>query len=243
MAEYVVCTTPEMAKKPKNISFAEAASIPLVGLTALQALRTGGVKEGSKVFIPGGAGGVGSIAIQIAKKMLKASHVTTTASPGAGTDICNKVGADRIIDYRSEDVVKVLAGEDFDMAFDTMNQAAEFGGLIKNGGKIVSISGTPTIEAIISASKFGSPSLLVRAFMFMSRNRAAENNAKKAGATWEYIFMKPDGNDLAEIAKYVESGDIVPIIDTEASSLDEFAVAADKLFSGRAKGKCVVKVA
>uniref|UniRef100_A0A7S2KS90 Enoyl reductase (ER) domain-containing protein n=1 Tax=Skeletonema marinoi TaxID=267567 RepID=A0A7S2KS90_9STRA len=243
MAEYVVCTTPEMAKKPKNISFAEVASIPLVGLTALQALRTGGVKEGSKVFIPGGAGGVGSIAIQIAKKMLKASHVTTTASPGAGTDICNKVGADRIIDYRSEDVVKVLAGEDFDMAFDTMNQAAEFGGLIKNGGKIVSISGTPTIEAIESASKFGSPSLLVRAFMFMSRNRAAENNAKKAGATWEYIFMKPDGNDLAEIAKYVESGDIVPIIDTEASSLDEFAVAADKLFSGRAKGKCVIKVA
>mmetsp|Transcript_26971 Transcript_26971/g.45883 ORF Transcript_26971/g.45883 Transcript_26971/m.45883 type:complete len:176 (+) Transcript_26971:748-1275(+) len=175
--------------------------------------------------------------------MLKASHVTTTASPGAGTDICNKVGADRIIDYRSEDVVKVLAGEDFDMAFDTMNQAAEFGGLIKNGGKIVSISGTPTIEAIESASKFGSPSLLVRAFMFMSRNRAAEKNAKKAGATWEYIFMKPDGNDLAEIAKYVESGDIAPIIDTEASSLDDFAVAADKLFSGRAKGKCVIKVA
>lgn len=72
MAEYVVCTTTETAKKPKIISYAEAASIPLVGLTALQALRTGNVKEGSKVFIPGGAGGVGSIAIQIAKKMLKA---------------------------------------------------------------------------------------------------------------------------------------------------------------------------
>ena len=54
MAEYVVCTTTEMSKKPKSISFAEAASIPLVGLTALQVLRAGGVKEGSKVFIPGG---------------------------------------------------------------------------------------------------------------------------------------------------------------------------------------------
>lgn len=85
----------------------------MVGLTALQVLRAGGVKEGSKVFIPGGAGGVGSIAIQIAKKMLKASHVTTTASPGAGTDICKKVGADRIINYRSEDVMAVLKGEEF----------------------------------------------------------------------------------------------------------------------------------
>jgi len=240
MAEYVACTTTEMAKKPKNISFAEAASIPLVGLTALQVLRAGGVKEGSKVFIPGGAGGVGSIAIQIAKKMLKASHVTTTASPGAGTDICKKVGADRIIDYRSEDVISVLKGEDFDMIFDTMNQASEFGGLIKKGGNIVSISGTPTIEAIQSV--FGSVSLLVRAFMFVSRNRSAEKAAKKAGATWHYLFMSPNGKDLAEIATYVESGDIIPIIDTEAASLDDFKVAVDKLFSGRAKGKCVIKV-
>ena len=240
MAEYVVCTTTEMAKKPKNISFAEAASIPLVGLTALQVLRAGGVKEGSKVFIPGGAGGVGSIAIQIAKKMLKASHVTTTASPGAGTDICKKVGADRIIDYRSEDVTAVLKGEDFDMIFDTMNQASEFGGLIKKGGKIISISGTPTIEAIQSV--FGSQSLLVRAFMFMSRNRSAEKSTKKAGATWQYLFMSPNGKDLAELASYVESGDIKPIIDTEAASLDDFEVAVDRLFSGRAKGKCVIKV-
>lgn len=243
MAEYVVCTTAEIAKKPSNISFSEAASIPLAGLTALQALRRGGVKEGSKVFIPGGAGGVGSLAIQIAKKMCKASHVCTTASPGAGTDLCKKAGADRIIDYRSENFEEVLAGEDFDMAFDTMNQAAQFGGLLKTGGKVVSISGTPTIEAITSSGKlFNNPSLLVRAFMFMSRNRAAAKAAKKAGGTWEYIFMVPDGSDLAEIGKYVESGAIVPVIDTEAASLDEFQVAVDKLFSGHSKGKCVVKV-
>mmetsp|Transcript_30349 Transcript_30349/g.34596 ORF Transcript_30349/g.34596 Transcript_30349/m.34596 type:complete len:357 (+) Transcript_30349:80-1150(+) len=239
MAEYIVCKIAEVAKKPSNISFSEAASIPLAGLTALQALRRGGVKEGSKVFIPGGAGGVGSLAIQIAKKMLKASNVCTTASPGAGTDVCLKAGADRVIDYRSENVEKVLTGEDFDMAFDTMNQAATFGSLLKTGGKVVSISGTPTIEAI---SKAGNPSLIVRAFMFLSRNRAAEKAAKKAGGTWEYIFMSPNGKDLAEIGKYVESGDIVPVIDTEAASLDEFKVALDKLFSGRSKGKCVIKV-
>lgn len=240
MAEYAVCTTTELAKKPSNISFTEAASIPLAGLTALQALRRGNVKEGSKVFIPGGAGGVGSLAIQIAKKMLKASYVCTTASPGAGMDLCKKVGADRVIDYRSENVEEVLAGEDFDFVLDTMNQASTFGSLLKKGsGKVVSISGTPSIEAI---SEMGNPALAVRLFMFLSRNRAAERAANKAGCTWEYIFMTPDGKDLAEIATYVESGDVVPIIDTEAPSLDEFMVAVDRLFSGRSKGKCVVKV-
>lgn len=240
MAEYAVCTTAEIAKKPSNLSFVDAASIPLAGLTALQALRRGGVKEGSKVFIPGGAGGVGSLAIQIAKTMLGASHVCTTASPGAGMDVCKKAGADRIVDYRSENVAEVLAGEDFDMCFDTMNQAVEFVKLIKKGGKVISISGNPTIEAVTEAS--GKQSLLVRTAFFLMRNRAAEKAIKKAGGSWEYIFMRPMGKDLAEIAKYVESGDIVPVIDTVAPSLDEFKVAVEKLFSGRSKGKCVVKV-
>ena len=240
LAEYVVCSVLEVAKKPANISFSEAASVPLVGLTALQSLRLGGVKEGSKVFIPGGAGGVGSLAIQIAKKILKASHVCTTASPGAGFGICEKAGADRIIDYRSDDFKKVLAGEDFDMVFDTMNQAAQMGGLLKKGGKIISISGTPSIESIKGLNS--SPSLVVKIFMFLGRNRKAEKAAKKAGGTWEYIFMHPSGKDLTEIATYLESEEIKAIIDTEAASLDDFKVAVDKLWSGRAKGKCVIKV-
>jgi len=241
LAEYVVCAVPDIAKKPSNISFSEAASIPLAGLTSLQALRRGGVKEGSKVFIPGGAGGVGSLAIQIAKKMLKASHVCTTASPGIGTDICHDAGADRVIDYRSQDFEEILKGEDFDMVFDTMNQAHLMGGLIKRGGKVISIAGTPTIEAIEGTG--AKASLVVRAFMFLSRNRKAERAVTNAGGSWEYIFMKPSGSDLSEIAAFLESGDIKAIIDTEASSLVDFKVAVDKLWSGRAKGKCVVKVA
>lgn len=239
MAEYVVCQVPEIGKKPSNISFSEAAAVPLAGLTALQALKRGGVKEGSKVFIPGGAGGVGSIAIQIAKKMFKASHVCTTASPGVGMDICKEAGADQIIDYRSEDFEEVLKGGDFDMVFDTMNQSAQMGGLLKEGGKTVSISGTPTIEAINS---LGAPPMIVRFVMFLKRNREAEKAAAKAGGTWEYIFMQPSGKELNEIAEYIEKGDIKPVIDTEAASLDKYEEAVDKLWSGRAKGKCVIKI-
>jgi len=239
LAEYVVCSVPEIAKKPSNISFSEAAAIPLAGITALQALRRGGVKEGSKVFIPGGAGGVGSLAIQIAKKILKASYVCTTASAGVGTDICKKAGADRIIDYRSEDFEEVLDGEDFDMAFDTMNQAAQMGGLLKEGGKIISISGQATIEAIEAVI---TPSQGLRDYFASTRNTKAEDAAKKAGGTWEYIFMNPSGKDLSEIASYIEKGEIEAIIDTEAASLDDFKVAVDKLWSGRSKGKCVIKV-
>jgi len=241
LAEYVVCTIPELAKKPTNLSFSEAASIPLAGLTAYQSLRRGAVKEGSKVFIPGGAGGVGSLAIQIAKQMFKASHVCTTASPGIGTDICIKAGADEVIDYRSQNFEEVLKGGEFDMVFDTMNQAHLMGGLLKKGGKVISISGSPTIEAIEEGTGI-KPSFMVRAFMFVIRNRKAERAVTQAGGSWEYIFMKPCGKDLSEIGTFLESGHIQAVIDTEASSLDDFNVAVDKLWSGRAKGKCVIKV-
>jgi len=242
LAEYVVCATPdEIGRKPSNLTHAQAASIPLAGLTALQSLRRGGVTEGSKVFIPGGAGGVGSLAIQIAKKLLKASHVATTASPGRGTEICQQAGADEVIDYRSQEFETVLAGQDFDMAFDTMNQASQMASILKpDGAKVISISGTPTIESIEEAMP--NPSFVVRMFMFFSRNRKAESAIQKVGGTWEYIFMKPIGKDLNELTEYLESGDIVPILDTEASSLDDFKVAVDKLWSGRSKGKCVIKV-
>lgn len=239
LAEYVVCSKSEVAKKPSNLSFCEAASIPLAGLTALQALRRGGVKEGSKVFIPGGSGGVGSLAIQIAKKMLKASHVATTASPGIGTEICEKAGADRVVDYRSEKFEEVLAGEDFDMAFDTTDESPKMGSLLKKTGKVICISGPPTIEAIEAVTK---PPLAVRFFMFLMRNRKAIKAAAQAGGSWEYIFMNPNGKDLTELASFIESGDIEPVIDTETASLDDFKVAVDKLWSGRAKGKCVIKV-
>merc|ERR1712032_1165270 len=117
---------------------------------------------------------------------------------------------------------------------------AQMGGLLKTGGKIVSISGTPTVEAVQSAGM--ATKFMVKAFLFLGRNRAAEKAAKAAGGSWEFIFMSPSGADLTEISSFLENGEVEAVIDTEAPSLDEFQVAVDKLWSGRSKGKCVIKV-
>lgn len=241
LAEFVVCEPFELAKKPKNLSHVEAASVPLAGLTALQALRKGGVTKGSKVFIPAGSGGVGSLAIQIAKKLLGASYVCTTASPGKGTEICKTAGADRIVNYREEKFDEVLKDEGFDMAFDTTDEAGRMGGILKEGGKIVSIAGTPTPEAVESIDGTP-PNMILRFFLWMGRNKAGMEIAASGKVTWDYIFMHPSGSELAEIAKKLEDGSIVPVIDTVSDSLDGYSTAVEKLFSGRAKGKCVVKV-
>jgi alcohol dehydrogenase len=240
LAEYVVDDASSFGFKPSNISFSEAAAVPLAGLTALQALRRGGVTKGSKVFIAGGAGGVGSLAIQIAKTMLGASYVCTTASAGAGVELCLKLGADQVVDYQSEDFSKVLDGQDFDMAFDTCNEANRMGGLLKQGGKIVSISGNPSCEAITEA--LGPPSFVVKMLLYVLRNRGASRAAASKRGTWDYIFMTPSGQDLDAICIHLKTGDIKVIIDTEAGSLEDFNVAAEKLWSGRSKGKCVIKV-
>jgi len=242
LAEYVVCETPELAKKPSGISHVQAAGVPLAGLTALQALRKAGVKEGSKVFIPAGSGGVGSLAIQIAKKVLGATYVATTASPGRGTEICEQAGADRVVNYREEQFEDVLQGENFDAVFDTTGEDSKVGPILATGGKCVSIVGNPTTEAITEMQGGVQPNIVVRFFLWMGRNTAAEKAAASAGGSWEYIFMHPSGADLATLAKYLEDGSIQPFVDAEAASLDDYKVAVDKLFSGRAKGKCVVKV-
>mmetsp|Transcript_7866 Transcript_7866/g.16208 ORF Transcript_7866/g.16208 Transcript_7866/m.16208 type:complete len:362 (-) Transcript_7866:147-1232(-) len=242
LSEYVVCGNAEVGTKPKSLSFVQAAAVPLAGLTALQALRKAGVTKGSKVLIPAGSGGVGSLGIQIAKKVLGASYVATTASPGRGTEICTEMGADRVVDYRSETLEEVLAGEDFDAIFDTTDEGHKIGPLLKKGGKVVSIAGAPTIEAITHMGGGKSPGMMVRFLMFMIRNRKAEKAAKGAGGTWDYIFMKPDGEALDELAKYLEDGSIAPVIDTEAVGLENYSTAVEKLWSGRSKGKCVIKV-
>jgi NADPH:quinone reductase-like Zn-dependent oxidoreductase len=227
IAEYVAVTNVAVSKKPGNISFEEAASIPLAGLTAMQSLEYAGIKANDKVLIHAGSGGVGSLAIQYAKA--KGAHVYTTTS----TDNVNWVkalGADRVIDYKKEDYRTIV--KDADIVFDTLGNeyTSEAFELIKQGGKVISVIGALDEE---TAKMFG-----------MADYKLPEELAKgmrAKDATYKYIFMHPNGAHLNELKSMVEDEKIKPIID-KVYPFSESVDAFTHLETGRAKGKIVIKI-
>ena len=227
LAEYVAVTSSAVSKKPGNISFEEAASIPLAGLTALQSLEYAGIKENDKVLIHAGSGGVGSFAIQYAKT--KGAYVYTTTST-TNVQWVKALGADRVIDYKTEDYKSIV--KDADIVFDTLGQnyTAEAFEVVKLGGKVVSVVG-PLDED--SAKMFG------MADYKLPEDIATLSSVK--GASYKFIFMHPNGAHLEAIKSLIEDEKIKPIIDTIypfSESIDAFL----HLASGRAKGKIVIKI-
>ena len=227
IAEYVAVTSIAVSKKPGNISFDEAASLPLAGLTALQSLEYAGIKENDKVLIHAGSGGVGSLAIQYAKA--KGAYVYTTTST-TNVKWVKELGADRVIDYKTEDYKAIV--KDADIVFDTLgnNYTLEAFELIKQGGKVVSVIGVLDEE---TAKMFG-----------MVDYELPEELAKLISAkeaTYKYIFMHPNGVHLNEIKSLVEDEKIKPVID-KVYPFSESIEAFTHLASGRAKGKIVIKI-
>ncbi|MBT3934553.1 MAG: NADP-dependent oxidoreductase [Bacteroidetes bacterium] len=227
IAEYVAVTSIAVSKKPGNISFEEAASLPLAGLTAMQSLEFAGIKENDKVLIHAGSGGVGSIAIQYAKA--KGAYVYTTTST-SNVKWVKELGADHVIDYKTEDYKNIV--KDADIVFDTLgnNYSLEALQVIRQGGKVISIAG-PLDEEI--AKLFG-----------MADYKLPEELAKlisAKNAAYKYIFMQPNGAHLNEIKLLVKDEKIKPIID-KVYSFSESIDAFTHLASGRAKGKIVIKI-
>ncbi len=227
LAEFVTVNSMSVAKKPGNITFEEAAGLPLAGLTALQSLEYAGIKENDKVLIHAGSGGVGSIAIQYAKS--KGAYVYTTTS----TDNVNwvkELGADRVIDYKTEDYKTIV--KDADIVLDTLgkNYTLEAFEVIKQGGKVISIAGPLDEE---SAKMFG------MADYKLPEELTQLCNAKEA--KYKYIFMHPNGAHLSEIKTLVEDEKIKPIIDKVYPFADSIS-ALTHLATGRAKGKIVIKL-
>ncbi len=150
-AEYVAVRAREVALKPATISHVEAASLPLVSITAWEALiTTAGMQPGQRVLIHAGAGGVGSIAIQLAKA--KGAHVTATAS-AAKSALVRSLGADEVVDYR--DPAAFAAARDMDIVFDTIGgdtQDASWD-MLKPGGFLVSITTPPSPERAAAEGK------------------------------------------------------------------------------------------
>ena len=227
IAEYVAVTSVAVSKKPGNISYEEAASLPLAGLTALQSLEHVGIKENDKVLIHAGSGGVGSFAIQYAKA--KGAYVYTTTS----TDNVNwvkELGADRVINYKTEDYKTIV--KDADIVFDTLgkNYSLEAFEVIRQGGKVVSVAGPLDEE---SARMFG-----------MADYKLPEELAKlisSKDATYKFVFMHPNGAHLEAIKSLIEDEKIKPIID-KIYPFSESIEAFTHLASGRAKGKIVIKI-
>ena len=227
ITEYVAVNHQAISKKPGNISFEEAASLPLAGLTALQSLEYAGIKENDKVLIHAGSGGVGSFAIQYAKA--KGAYIYTTTST-SNVEWVKELGADRVIDYKTEDYKNIVS--DADIVFDTLGKhyTVEAFQVLKQGGKVVSVVGPIDEEG---AKAFG-----------MADYKLPEELAsaiKGKDASYKFIFMHPNGSHLGEIKSLIEDGKIKAIID-KVYPFNESIEAFTHLASGRAKGKIVIKI-
>jgi len=215
-AEYVCVDVSQIAYKPKNISFAEAAAIPLVALTAWQSLFDDGkLQRNEKVLIHAGAGGVGSMAIQLAKSA-GAYVITTTSKKNA--EYVKALGADFIIDYTKErftDQINEKFPEGIDLAFDTIGGEVCYENfqVLKHNGRLVSI-----------LEQFG----------------LGEHKAPK-GISCHYVFVEPNGRELQQIATLIEKGKIVPP-KIEVMRLEEAARALEKSKTGHVAGKIVLNI-
>lgn len=234
-AEFIAIDKANLAKKPANLDFNQSASLPLVALTAYQAFTEKmKVKQGDKVLIHAGAGGLGSIAIQIAKNL--GLHVATTAS-GKGLDVVKSLGADETIDYKQENFAEKLS--DFDFVLDTVGgeTLAHSFKVLKTGGKIVSVAGMPT-QAF--AKEFGLS--WVKQFAMGLISHKIHKTAQKYGASYEFLFMRPSGEQLNIIKTWTEEGKLTPIID-QVFAFDDTQKALAYSESGRAKGKIIIQIA
>lgn len=233
-AEYIAIHEDDIALKPKNLSFEEAAAIPLVGLTTYQALHDVlKIQKGQKILIQAGAGGVGTFAIQLAKLM--GATVATTASV-AGENLVKSLGADEIINYKTEKFEEIL--KNYDAVFDTLGGETleKSFEVIKSGGKIVSVSGLPN-------ARFGkeSGSGFFKTMLFLVASHKLTALEKKHNVQYTFLFMKPSGEQLSIIANFIESGKIKPIID-KVYPFEDAQKAMEYAETGRAKGKIILKI-
>lgn len=233
-AEFIAVKESSVAIKPKNISMEEAASIPLVGLTAWQALvEKAKIQRGQKVFIQAGSGGVGTFAIQLAKH-LGATVATTTSSSNMA--LVKDLGADVVIDYKTEAFEERLSGYDLVLNSQDGKTLSTSLGVLKPGGSLITISGPADPQF---GEEIKAPWLVkqvIGALSFGVRRRA-----QRLKVDFSFLFMKPSGSQLNQISRLIESGAIRPVVD-KVFAFDATNDAMAYVESGRAKGKVVIKV-
>lgn len=233
-AEFIAMNEADAALKPKNLTMEEAASIPLVGLTAWQVLvERAKLEKGQKILIHAGSGGVGTFAIQLAKN-LGATVATTTST--ANVALVKSLGADVVIDYRSQDFEKVLSGYDVvlnSLGSDTLQKSLN---VLKPGGKLISISGPPDPDF---AREQGLSWLLQQVMRLLSFS--IRRKAKGRRVSYSFLFMTANGGQLGQITSLIEAGIIRPVMD-RVFAFEKTNEALTYIETGRSKGKVVVKL-
>jgi NADPH:quinone reductase-like Zn-dependent oxidoreductase len=233
-AQFIAISEADVAMKPKNLTMEEAASVPLVALTAWQVLvERAKLKKGQKVLVHAGSGGVGTIAIQLAKHI--GAHVATTTST-ANVELVRRLGADVVIDYKKDDFEKILEG--YDVVLNSLGKDALEKSLrvLKPGGKLISISGPPDPDF---ARENGSGFLLQQVMRLLSFG--IRRKAKRHGVSYSFLFMTANGGQLGEITSLIEAGAIRPVMD-RVFPFEKTNEALAYVETGRAKGKVVVAI-
>ena len=234
LAEFAVVPENVAAHKPSRLDFVQAASIPMVGLTSWQALKERAhLKPGQKVFIPAGAGGIGTFAIQLAKYL--GAHVATTTSAG-NVALVRSLGADEVIDYHKQQFDDVL--RDYDAVLGTLrgDSLEKSLQILKPKSIAVSLVGPP--DAAFGRSRGMNPLMV---FVLRLLSCRMNRRAKKRGVAYSFLFVRPDGSQLAKIGELLEAGSIRPVID-KVFPFDQAKDALAYLEKGRAKGKVVVQM-
>src|SRR5437773_1292457 len=233
-AEFIAVSQDDLAIKPKSLTMEEAASVPLVGLTAWQALiEKAKLKKGQKVLIHAGSGGVGTFAIQLAKDV-GATVATTTST--ANIDLVRRLGADIVIDYKKDSFEEIL--RDCDVVLNSLDVETleKYLRVLKPGGNLISISGPPDPEFARHLGLSRILELVMRLLSFRIRRQA-----KRHQVNYSFLFMRASGDQLRQIGSLIETGAIRPVLDRifPFESTKEAMAYVEK---GRAKGKVVVKV-
>ncbi len=231
-AERIAVRESDLARKPTNLTMAEAASVPLVALTAWQVLvDSAQIKPGQKVLIHAGSGGVGTIAIQLAKHL--GAHVATTAS-AASVEMLKDLGADEVIDYRSRKFEEELSG--YDLVLNSLDAKTLENSLkvLKPGGKLISIFGPPDPAFAKAQGLNPVVSLLLRLISSGIRRKA-----RRADVDYSFLFMRADGAQLERLTALIEDGTIRPVVD-RSYPFEKLNDAFAYIETGRAKGKVVV---
>lgn len=233
-AEYVAVNADAISHMPNNLDFKEAAAVPLTGLTAYQGLNEElEVKAGQTVFIPGGSGSFGQMAIPIAKSM--GLNVIVSGNSRACQQMM-KLGVDSYLDYTKDNYWEVIQGVDF--VIDTLG-AKEFKrelSVLKKGGRLLSLRTGPNKNF---AEKNGFP--FWKRKLFSLAGAKYDKLAREEEKEYRFIFVRADGEQLKEITRIVEENNIVPLIDSHIFTIEEAAEALKLVASGHTNGKVIIK--